>query len=438
MQQRLHVDATVPRGGQVKFDAEIVSRNAERRSGKGRRVDAFALLVQALPVDLRVIRPRPQADVAELPQADAAADEVLVGVQKQVQQVLMGRHGQKTVDFNGVDVGKEVVQLVVRILGGVEQMSVQLDVKRAAAFRVGHLIRRCQLIRRRVGGQTVRQKLLVAGHELAVRNQKIVVRADAVVGLRVEAAAKLTLDHDGVQSCGAEFVIEVSKLRRAHRLVQYLPDDLLLDGGKQRRVFRSGGRFAGGLEDDRQQLLLPRQRENGRPVHVFSGELPAGNGSLGDMKKLSLRGGQGHVRVPSPFFVFFDGVSDEQRGRADERAQRVADHIVRLRKPQRAAVLDVLDSRAKDAADKRCEGDFAPTVPLSRQRIGQRQPQREEEEDVHQHLAVKLGLYPRGGQGGEGGEDGLGNPWCAGQEGGVEDHSNNNIQNDAISISPFF
>lgn len=120
MQQRLHVDAAVPRRGQVKFDAEIVSGNAERRRSKGRRVDALTLLVQALPVDLPVIRPRPQADVAELPQADAAADEVLVGVQKQVQQVLVGRHGEKAVDFNGVEVGKEVVQIVMRILGGIK------------------------------------------------------------------------------------------------------------------------------------------------------------------------------------------------------------------------------------------------------------------------------------------------------------------------------
>ena len=123
------------------------------------------------------------------------------------------------------------------------------------------------------------------------------------------------------------------------------------------------------------------------------------------MKELSLRGGQGHVRVSSPFFVFFDGVSGKQRRCAEKRAQRVADHVVRLRKPQRVAVLDVLDSRAERAADERCEDDSAPTVPLSRHGVGKRQPQREEEEDVHQHLAVEFGLLPRGGQGCEGGED---------------------------------
>ena len=80
----------------------------------------------------------------------------------------------------------------------------------------------------------------MAGEKFAVRNQKIVVRADAVISQRIEAAAKLTLDHDGVQPCRAEFVIEVSKLRRAHGLVQHLRDDLLLDGGEQRRIFRSG------------------------------------------------------------------------------------------------------------------------------------------------------------------------------------------------------
>ena len=88
MQQRLRVNRVAPRRGQVKFDAEIVSGNTERRRGEGCRVDALALVMQALPVNFRVIRPRPQADVTELPQPDAAADEVLVGVQKQVQQML--------------------------------------------------------------------------------------------------------------------------------------------------------------------------------------------------------------------------------------------------------------------------------------------------------------------------------------------------------------
>lgn len=123
------------------------------------------------------------------------------------------------------------------------------------------------------------------------------------------------------------------------------------------------------------------------------------------MQELSLRGGQGHVRVSSPFFVFFDGVSDEQRCRADERAQRVADHVVHLRHAESVAVLGILDSRAERATDERCEDDSAPTVPLSRQGVGKRQSQREEEEDVHQHLAVNLRLLAGSGQGGKGGDD---------------------------------
>lgn len=149
----------------------------------------------------------------------------------------------------------------------------QLDVERATVFCIGHFVCRGQFVHRRVGGQTVCEKLLMAGEKFAVRNQKIVVRADAVISQRIEAAAKLTLDHDRVQSRRAERLVEACKRRCAHGLVQHLRDDLLLDGGEQRRVFRGGRRFAGGLEDDRQQLLLPRQRENGRPVHVFSGEL---------------------------------------------------------------------------------------------------------------------------------------------------------------------
>lgn len=120
VQQRLYVDGSIPRHGQVKVNAEIVSGNAERRRGKRRRVNTGALVIQMLPVDFIVILPRPQANVAKLPQADAAAHEMLIGVQDQVQQVLVGRHGKKAVDFDGFEVGKKVVQLVVGILGRIK------------------------------------------------------------------------------------------------------------------------------------------------------------------------------------------------------------------------------------------------------------------------------------------------------------------------------
>ena len=64
-------------------------------------------------------------------------------------------------------------------------MPVQLDVKRAAVFCVGHLVRRGKLICRGVGGQTVGKKLLMAGHKLRVGNVEVVVRADAVILQRI-------------------------------------------------------------------------------------------------------------------------------------------------------------------------------------------------------------------------------------------------------------
>lgn len=48
--------------------------------------------------------------------------------------MLVGQHGQKAVDLGGREMLKEAVQLVVRVLGGVEQAAVQLDVERAAVF----------------------------------------------------------------------------------------------------------------------------------------------------------------------------------------------------------------------------------------------------------------------------------------------------------------
>ena len=419
VQQRLHVYVTVPQPGQVKVDVQIRPGDPEGRSGEGRRMDPSALIMQALPVDLIVVRPRPEADVAELPQADAAVHKVLVGVQNQVQQVLMGRHGQEAVHLHRGDVREEVVQLVVGVLGGVEQVAVQLDVKRAVFFCVGHLVRRGQFVRRRVGGQAVCQQRLVAGEKLALRDEQVVVRADAVVPQGVEPAAKLPLHHKGVQSDGPEATVEVGKFRRADGLVQHLPDDLLLDGREQRGVLPGGRRLADGLKEDGQQLLLVCQRKHGRPVHGLRGQFPAGDGSLGDMPKLCFGGSQGHGR--GPFLLFFHGMGQQQRCCADERPQRVADHVVRLRHAESEAVLRVLDPRAEGAASQRREGDTEPTVPCARQGVGQRQPQREEQEDVHQHLPVKLRLLPRSRKRGEGGEDGGIGPGRAGEEGGVED-----------------
>ena len=116
---------------------------------------------------------------------------------------------------------------------------------------------------------------------------------------------------------------------------------------------------------------------------------------------------------------------DKQRRRAEQRAERVAEHVVRLRKSQREAILRALDPRAEQAAGKYCDADPPPVVPSPRQGIRERQPQREEEEHVHQHLAVELRLHPRGGEGGKGGEDKAGNPGCTGQDGSMEDDEGN-------------
>lgn len=96
---------------------------------------------------------------------------------------------------------------------------------------------------------------------------------------------------------------------------------------------------------------------------------------------------------------------DKQGRRAEQHAERVAEHVVRLRHAEGEAVLRVLDPRAEQAAGKYCDADPPPVVPSPRQRIREREAEREEEKYVHQHLAVELRLLPRGGEGGKGGED---------------------------------
>lgn len=161
--------------------------------------------------------------------------------------------------------------------------------------------------------------------------------------------------------------------------------------------------------------MLIGQHENDRPVHLFGGQIPAGDGRFGDMKEVRFSDCQGHVRVPNPFFGFFDSVGNEQRCRADERAQRVADHVVHLRHAEGATILSILDSCTENAADKRRKGDSAPTMPLLRQRVGQHQPQREEKENIHQHRTVELRLLLSGGKSGEWGEDEAVVAGCAGE-----------------------
>lgn len=129
----------------------------------------------------------------------------------------MGRHSQEAVHLHGGDVHKEVIQLVVGILSGIEQVAVQLDVKRAVFFCVGHLVRRGQLIGGRVGGQAVCKSASWQAKNSPLRDEKVDVRTDALIAQGVKPAAKLPLDHDRVQSRSAELAIEVGKFRQSAR-----------------------------------------------------------------------------------------------------------------------------------------------------------------------------------------------------------------------------
>lgn len=92
----------------------------------------------------------------------------------------------------------------------------------------------------------------MAGHKLRIGNVQVIIRADAVILQRIEAAAKLTLNHDRVQSRRAERLVEACKRRCTHGLVQHLPNDLLLDYGKQSHVLFGSRCLADSLEENRQ------------------------------------------------------------------------------------------------------------------------------------------------------------------------------------------
>ena len=78
-----------------------------------------------------------------------------------------------------------------------------------------------------------------------------------------------------MQSRRTQLSIKVGKLCRTYRLIQHLPDNLLFGHSEQRGVFLGGRCLANGLKEDRQQLLLVGQRKDGRPVHLFGGQITA-------------------------------------------------------------------------------------------------------------------------------------------------------------------
>ena len=177
-------------------------------------------------------------------------------------------------------------------------MPVQLDIKRAAFFRVGHLVRHLQLLCRCIGDQAVGQQCLVAVEKLVLGDVEIVITAETIVFQRIQPAAKLAFDHDRVQSCRAELAVKLRKFRRAHGLAQHLSDDLLLGGGKQGGIFVGGRRLADGLKEDRQQLLLLGKSEDIGPVHVLRRAVSSGDRRLDERYEFYFGGGKGHHGVP--------------------------------------------------------------------------------------------------------------------------------------------
>ena len=120
MEHWLHVDRRMPQGRELDCDAEVFCGDPERGGCEGGGMDGGTLVMQLLPVDRVMIFSCPESDVAELAQSDAAVYKMLVGVQNQVQEMLVRRHGEKTVDLDRLEVREKPIQIIVRVLGGIE------------------------------------------------------------------------------------------------------------------------------------------------------------------------------------------------------------------------------------------------------------------------------------------------------------------------------
>lgn len=81
-----------PIGGNGKFNFQVMPCDAEDGNGEAFNLYRRTLLGQPRPVDAFPVFLRPHPDVANLPDAEAAVDKILVGVKQEVEEVIVGIH----------------------------------------------------------------------------------------------------------------------------------------------------------------------------------------------------------------------------------------------------------------------------------------------------------------------------------------------------------
>lgn len=188
--------------GTFKGNIEVVTCDPEHSRGKSADPRLVALLGKARPVDPLPVFARPDADVADLTNAESAVDEVLVGVEQEVEEVVVRRHrcdGHAVVSRVGL--GREGIKAEKFGEGGegiaLKKVAVELDEDAVLAAETDLAVvgEGCF-----VGHESARLQEETAVLELGGGDVEVLVAARTKLGMGIERAADDALDDDGVES----------------------------------------------------------------------------------------------------------------------------------------------------------------------------------------------------------------------------------------------
>ena len=258
-------------------NAELPPGNLKYRRRKDVGADLPALTQQQRPVHLAAALLRPEADVQHLPDAEAAVDEVLQGVEQQEQQMVVGREGQKLRALDGQGQrplcrsGKEAVEVAQGV--GIRRKERLVDLQMEAVFRVAESHLKFIVVLDLL--KSAAQQRLPAGREVLCPDQQVFVPGGTAVRHRIEAAADDALDDQRTDPRLPQGGIDAAERRRLHGLHGNAADRIGPRHLPQlRRRSLPGGGAAHGLMDHGAHLLPGGQAEQSLPVLCWSGLRP--------------------------------------------------------------------------------------------------------------------------------------------------------------------
>ena len=161
--------------------AQMIPADGKDGGGEPVCADAAAVFPKKIPLNVLSVSIRKEEDIADLPDAEAAVEEMLEGMADQIEQVVGVRQSGDVIQEDGtpVDIGEEPVQTAVGLGPGREKAPVQLNEQGPFGLPVGKLVVGRTGIS--VGGQPKACEDFVAFLELRPGDQQILIGGRPVI-----------------------------------------------------------------------------------------------------------------------------------------------------------------------------------------------------------------------------------------------------------------